>query len=387
MRVTADLFVNVDTTKTFVGFVEHKALVPAHWVKNSVLKDPDAVFFEHWGGQQVNKQIVRDEWRGRNASSVCLPDREGFGQEGVLNKHVTRYARDVAAEEKNAEPIAEHLLEIFHDTRNGQTERDYRRKNERNILRDISKSRDACNRTRAFAVVCTDDRDAEEAEADVRKRWELRGFDPWQSFCLEEFELHKKVVAYFDNGDGSNFRNEGLTPEQRLHKEHAMRGVLWIADRLGTKFKSEFLKYVRALLGVHQVQCFDQSEDLTAIRLQLDPHCEFFCFNLPRGADPSPKWYELLEAIKDGLVDSPKYKSCQKNWHKRKPFILVLANDEPRVFDPNDETKRLWTETRNWVFNMGPNNTLQDLSANAPYNNPVAQAALAAAQAALAAAN
>ena len=70
-----------------------------------------------------------------------------------------------------------------------------------------------------------------------------------------------------------------------------MRGIKFVVERFGGQDKSQFLQYITCKLGSHNVQVFEQCHDLKALRLQFAPHCEYFFFNLSRGAKPTEEWF------------------------------------------------------------------------------------------------
>lgn len=134
--------------------------------------------------------------------------------------------------------------------------------------------------------------------------------------------------AFIDH-DVVELRPWQLELEEELNAEADDRIITFVEDPIGGKGKTWFAKY---MLSKHpdrvQILSVAKRDDMAYM---LDETKNIFFVNVPRGGMEFLQ-YTILEMIKDRIVTSPKYQSCQKilteNCH-----VIVLCNEHL------DETK------------------------------------------------
>lgn len=109
------------------------------------------------------------------------------------------------------------------------------------------------------------------------------------------------------------------------------RRIWWIYDPIGGSGKGKFLKWYKHFYNVSccLLAACDSIKDIACnIKGHLDNHgCypEQVIINVPKMGVVN---YELLEMIKDGFINCPKYESCTLVFNE--PNIIVMANHEPK---------------------------------------------------------
>lgn len=106
-----------------------------------------------------------------------------------------------------------------------------------------------------------------------------------------------------------------------------MRKIMWICDEEGGKGKSRLCKYI--LENYDDVIYFTggKNTDITSQILESTIEPKLCLFDLPRSNEGHIS-YNALEQIKNGLVNSPKYKGGFKAFEN--PHVVVFANFEPQ---------------------------------------------------------
>jgi len=102
------------------------------------------------------------------------------------------------------------------------------------------------------------------------------------------------------------------------------RTIHWFYDTTGCKGKTQLCKYLYVHYGA-TVLNNGKSNDLA---YALPEHPEIVCILLPRSIEGRVN-YSAIEAIKDGMILSGKYKSCMKAFNS--PHVIVMANFAPDV--------------------------------------------------------
>ncbi len=113
--------------------------------------------------------------------------------------------------------------------------------------------------------------------------------------------------------------------DSRLRREPDDRTIEFIVDYEGNKGKSWYAEYYW-VLNQTQCQCLSvgKRDDLAHF---INTECRVFFFDVPRGQTEFLR-YEVLEALKNRRVFSPKYDSTSKRL-KNKCHVIVLLNEDP----------------------------------------------------------
>lgn len=113
---------------------------------------------------------------------------------------------------------------------------------------------------------------------------------------------------------------------KRINLNRNHREIMWVWDRVGGKGKSRLCKYI--LEEYENVMYFTggRNSDITSQIIESELVPELCLFDLPRSNEGHIS-YNALEQVKNGLVNSPKYKGGFKVFDS--PHIIVFANFEP----------------------------------------------------------
>lgn len=104
------------------------------------------------------------------------------------------------------------------------------------------------------------------------------------------------------------------------------RTINWIIDGKGGSGKTKFCKYI--IERFEDVFYFTggKATDITSQLLLVDNDPRLCLFDLPRTSEGYVS-YNALEQVKNGLINSPKYKGGMKCF--KTPTVIVFANWEP----------------------------------------------------------
>lgn len=120
---------------------------------------------------------------------------------------------------------------------------------------------------------------------------------------------------------------ENLLPWQKrckdiLLKEPDDRTIYWVWDKSGSKGKTVFCKYMAIK---HKAEVLNNG-GFGDLAYAISDEPEIVLFNLPRTIEERVN-YGAIEAIKDGMIFSPKYESKTKIFNN--PHVMIFANFEP----------------------------------------------------------
>lgn len=111
--------------------------------------------------------------------------------------------------------------------------------------------------------------------------------------------------------------------EEQLVKPADDRKVTWIYDTVGGKGKTWFVKY---MLANHEVARFENASSKDIAYAYKGEQIVFFDFS--RTCEERVN-YGVIESIKNGMLFSSKYASCQKYFDI--PHVVIFANWPPNV--------------------------------------------------------
>lgn len=142
------------------------------------------------------------------------------------------------------------------------------------------------------------------------------------------------------------------------------RKILYIYDEEGDKGKTQFTKYMVARYNA--LFCTGgRYEDMTyllaaAQKNGRDLNIPFtFILNVPRDVSSDHISYKALEAIKDGLMTSPKYESTSLVFNS--PHVWVFSNSPPNLDKLSADKWELYTiNILNQLIPYNPYNTPED---------------------------
>lgn len=156
-----------------------------------------------------------------------------------------------------------------------------------------------------------------------------------------------------------------------LRVEASDREIIFVVDPIGNSGKTWFHRYYREIHSDGSAQMIPNSNFLN-MSFKLDPDIRVLFIDVRRSSDKID--YNLLEAVKDGEVDSNKYHPQMKCLDK--VHVVVFTNHEPcmtslsadryvmiRVTEANNRTPRdLEPEVRTYLEDATEVQTIIDLN-------------------------
>lgn len=111
-----------------------------------------------------------------------------------------------------------------------------------------------------------------------------------------------------------------------IESERDNRSIMWIWDKVGGKGKTQFCKYLLENYNGAMYFTGGKANDITYQIIENSEIPELCLFDLPRSTEGKIS-YNALEQLKNGLVNSSKYKGGFKTFDS--PHVVVFANFEP----------------------------------------------------------
>lgn len=113
---------------------------------------------------------------------------------------------------------------------------------------------------------------------------------------------------------------------KKIEFERDDRTINWVVDKVGGKGKTAFCKWI--IENYKNVAYFTggKANDITYQLIEMNLNPDLCLFDLPRTNEGKIS-YNALEQIKNGIINSSKYKGGTKIFNP--PTIIVFANFEP----------------------------------------------------------
>ena len=324
LRVTAVTVAETDHPDwDFMFLVRYHENTRKDHIQKFILHTNDVVFHRKVNGKLMNNAFFRSLLSPSDGSTAWTDRTKCSGLLGTWPDHCITSHRD--REKAKRADVDAHCLEIYHRTMDGTlTTDDLYIEYKWNLIAH-SKNPELLAHKLALRNKATlkkrRDRDNLIQHYDANKL-------PWSQLFEDEVADHKALLAEYAE---DNFEWDNLTDFQKLEKNKVMRQIHWFWDKDGRENnKTLTVKGIKAKMElngdfVQVVNCTSEA----AFGYQFEEHAMAVIFNLAKVTEVKPEFYRMLENIKDGLINSEKYKSNTKIPHCVSPLVGVIFNSPP----------------------------------------------------------